>query len=200
MLPDPNRNNPPVLLGSQVDVPNGDSASIDLARLTTDPDDGDVQNMKYELVGDVPAGFNAGIDGTDPEGSRPRTARPPAPTAPSRSRPGTRAVWKPPRPTSCTVTASNRPKPVANDDVEPNAAAGKPVTVPVLANDANPFPETPLKIVAATTETGQRQRRRRRRQRDGDPGRGLLRAPWWWPTPSPTRPATRPGRPPPGSG
>ena len=44
---------------------------------------------------------------------------------------------------------------MANDDLEPNAAAGKPVTVRVLDNDANPFPDTALKIVSAATETGQ---------------------------------------------
>ena len=63
VLPDPNRNNPPTLLGSSVDVPKGESADTDLGRLTADPDRDDVDNMKYELVGDSPAGFNARIDG-----------------------------------------------------------------------------------------------------------------------------------------
>lgn len=153
VLPDPNKNNPPELLGADVDVPKGDSASTDLGKLTSDPDRDDVENMKYELVGNAPAGFNASIEGKSLKVS-----------AADSTAPGTRGAVQvkatDPRGLAATatyqlgVTASNRPKPVANDDVEPNAAAGKPVTINVLANDANPFPETPLKIIAANTETG----------------------------------------------
>jgi len=153
VLPDSNKNNPPELLGASLDVPKGDSASTDLAKLTSDPDRDDVEKMKYELVGGSPAGFNASIDGKALKVS-----------AADSSGTGTTAAVqvkaRDPRGLEATatyqlaVTASNRPKPVANDDLEPNAAAGKPVTVNVLANDANPFPETALKIVAAATETG----------------------------------------------
>ncbi|WP_445156083.1 Ig-like domain-containing protein [Arthrobacter sp. Hor0625] len=153
VLPDPNRNNPPELLGSQLDVPESDTVVTDLTPLTTDPDDGDVENMKYELAGNVPAGFNASIDGKTLKVSAKDGTEAGATGAvqvAAKDRRGLEATAT----YQLTATASNRPKPVANDDVEPNAAAGKPVTVPVLANDANPFPETPLKIVAATTETG----------------------------------------------
>ncbi|CAN7283195.1 Ig-like domain-containing protein [Arthrobacter sp. LjRoot14] len=153
VLPDPNRNNPPTLLGSSVDVPKGESAEIDLGRLTSDPDRDDVDNMEYELAGDSPAGFNARIDG--------KTLKTSVDGAMATGTSGTVQVKaKDPRGLEATatfqlaVTASNRPKPVASDDVEPNAAAGKPVTVNVLANDSNPFPETPLKIVQASVETG----------------------------------------------
>ncbi|GGH89755.1 fibronectin type III [Arthrobacter liuii] len=153
VLPDPNKNHPPELLGANVDVPKGDSASTDLGKLTSDPDDGDVEKMKYELVGGSPGGFSVSIDGTNLKAS-----------AADSTATGTKAAVQvkatDPRGLEATatyqlsVTASNRPKPVANDDVETNAAAGKPVTINVLANDANPFPETPLKIIAANTETG----------------------------------------------
>ncbi|MET1065342.1 MAG: fibronectin type III domain-containing protein, partial [Arthrobacter sp.] len=119
-----------------------------------DPDDGDVDRMTYELVGGVPAGFDAGIDG--------KTLKASAKDGTAAGATGAVQVKaKDPRGLEATATyqltatASNRPKPVANDDLEPNAAAGKPVTVRVLDNDANPFPETALKIVSAVTETGQ---------------------------------------------
>ncbi|KQQ81795.1 Ig-like domain-containing protein, partial [Arthrobacter sp. Leaf137] len=153
VLPDPNKNNPPELLGANVEVPMGDSASIDLGKLTSDPDGDDVDNMKYELLDGATAGFTVSVDGKNLKVS-----------AADSSRAGTAGAVqvkaKDPRGLEATatfqlsVTASNRPKPVANDDVEPNAAAGKPVTINVLANDANPFPETALKIIAAATETG----------------------------------------------
>ena len=100
VLPDPNRNNPPVLLGSQVDVPKADSATTDLARLTTDPDDGDVDRMKYELVGGVPGRLRRQHRRDDPEGLRQGRHRRRQPAARSRSRPRTPAGSKPPRPTS----------------------------------------------------------------------------------------------------
>ncbi|PNH86583.1 Ig-like domain-containing protein [Arthrobacter sp. AFG20] len=154
VLPDPNRNNPPVLLGGAVDVPLGDPASADLAKLTTDPDSDDAANMKYEIAGTIPQGFNVAIDGASLNVSAKDGLRPGDGGA-------VQVKAKDPRGLDSTatfrlaVTATNRAKPVANDDVEANAAAGKPVTLQVLANDANPFPDTPLKIIGVATETGQ---------------------------------------------
>jgi hypothetical protein len=154
VLPDPNRNNPPVLLGGSVDVPLGDSAAADLAKLTTDPDGDDTANMKYEIAGAVPQGFNVAIDGASLRVSAKDGVR-------TGDGGAVQVKAKDPRGLESTatfrlaVTATNRAKPVANDDVEENAAAGKPVTVKVLANDANPFPDTPLKIIGVATETGQ---------------------------------------------
>ncbi|MDR7160359.1 hypothetical protein J2X42_003075 [Arthrobacter sp. BE255] len=153
VLPDPNRNNPPTLLGATVEVPKGESVDLDLGPLTSDPDRDDVDNMKYELVGGSPASFNARIDGktlkTSVDGST-STGTTGAIQVKAKDSRGLEATAT----YQLAVTASNRPKPVANDDLEPNAAAGKPVTVKVLANDSNPFPETALKIVAAGAETG----------------------------------------------
>ncbi|MBE4717037.1 Ig-like domain-containing protein [Pseudarthrobacter sp. AB1] len=154
VLPDPNRNNPPELLGANVDVPKGESADLDLGKLTSDPDRDDLENMKYELVGGSPASFNARIDGkvlkTSVDGAT-ATGTTGAVQVKAKDSRGLEATAT----FQLAVTASNRPKPVANDDLEPNAAAGKPVTVKVLANDANPFPETALKIISVSTETGQ---------------------------------------------
>lgn len=154
VLPDPNRNNPPELLGAKVEVPKGESADLDLSRLTLDPDRNDVDNMKYQLVGGSPASFNARMEGkilrTSVDGST-ATGTAGAVQVKATDPRGLEATAT----YQLSVIASNRPKPVANDDLEPNAAAGKPVTVKVLANDANPFPETALKIISTSTETGQ---------------------------------------------
>ncbi|WP_426224918.1 Ig-like domain-containing protein [Pseudarthrobacter sp. DSP2-3-2b1] len=153
VLPDPNRNNAPTLLGATVEVPKGETAELDLSRLTADPDRDDLENMKYELVGGSPDSFNARVDGktlkTSVDGST-ATGTSGAVQIKAKDSRGLEATAT----YQLAVTASNRPKPVANDDLEPSAAAGKPVTVNVLGNDSNPFPETALKIISAATETG----------------------------------------------
>jgi hypothetical protein len=110
--------------------------------------------MKYEVLGAVPPGFNVGIEGASLKVSAKDGVRPGDGGA-------VQVKAKDPRGLEATatfrlsVTASNRAKAVANDDVQPDAAAGKPVTVKVLANDANPFPDAPLKIIGVATETGE---------------------------------------------
>lgn len=154
VLPDPNKNNPPTLLGAGLNVPKGETRSLDLSRLTEDPDKDDVANMKYELAGGNTNAFKVSMEGKSLKVSTDATA--------ATGVTGTVQVKaKDPRGLESTatyqlaVTASDRPKPVANDDVEDNAAAGKQASINVLANDTNPFPETGLKIISATVETGQ---------------------------------------------
>ncbi|MEE2521699.1 Ig-like domain-containing protein [Pseudarthrobacter sp. J75] len=154
VLPDPNKNNPPTLLGASVTVPKGESRDTDLSRLTEDPDKDDVGNMKYELAGGNTGSFKVSMDGkvlkvsTDATTATGVTGTVQVKATDPRGLEAT-ATYQ------LAVTASDRPKPVANDDVEDNAAAGKQSSINVLANDTNPFPETALKIVEATVETGQ---------------------------------------------
>src|SRR5699024_2671570 len=53
------------------------------------------------------------------------------------------------------VTATTRPMPTAADDSVPEAVQGKASRVSVLTNDVNPFPDTPLRVVGASVESGQ---------------------------------------------
>lgn len=150
----PPDNQPPTFTNGQVTVAPGEPAvPLDLAALTKDPDPGDIKKMRYTIDGQPGNGVSAKIDGTTlrVEASS-STAKGSAATVnltidDGQSRPvqGTVAV---------TVSASTRSLPVANTDTVAQADQGKPVTVSVLSNDINPFPETPLKVLNANLESG----------------------------------------------
>ena len=153
-----------------MEVPKADSATTDLARLTTDPDDGDADRMKYELVGGVPAGFDASIDGKSLKASAKDGTAAGAGGAVQVKATDPRGL-EATATYQLTVTASNRPKPVANDDLEPDAAAGKPVTVRRAGQRRQPVPGDGAEDRVRRDRNRPGLRRRHRRLRDRDPGR-----------------------------
>ena len=151
----PPENQQPTFVQGQVDVAPGEPAtSLDLAALTDDPDPEDKGKHDYTLIGGEEQGISARIDGDD------RLVV----EAASNAKKGTEVTLKlrisdgttePVEGTvTARVTASTRPMPTANTDTIAEADAGQTITVPALANDFNPFPETPLKIVSAVAESG----------------------------------------------
>ncbi|GAA4058091.1 Ig-like domain-containing protein [Microbacterium laevaniformans] len=153
----PPDNQSPTMLGASMNVAPGEDATVlDLAALATDPDPGDQGKLKFAIKGSTPDGLTASVDGTQLKVS-----------AAASTKKGTRAdltvtaddgTTTPAEATiSITVTASTRPLASANDDVIAESNQGSTESVPVLANDVNPFPDTPLKIESAVLETGQAQ-------------------------------------------
>ncbi|TQJ30561.1 Ig-like domain-containing protein [Microbacterium sp. SLBN-146] len=151
----PPDNQQPSFTSGQVDVaPGEDPATLDLRALTTDPDPGDLERLQFQLVGSAPQGISASIDGGALRASA--GAGTPKGTTATLTVRVTDGETEPVEGTvTVRVTASTRPLPTANDDTIAEAPQGRAVTVPVLANDFNPFPETPLTVTTAIVETGQ---------------------------------------------
>lgn len=149
----PSNNQPPTLTGAAVEVAAGETTRVDLRALSADPDPGDIDKLSYrvtggevakvrgevvgsELVLTAEAGAEKGASGAfmvevaDPDGE----------TATSQ--------------VEVRVTSSDRPLAVANDDIVADGAVGKQVSVAVLANDSNPFPDKPLKLLSANVQSG----------------------------------------------
>ncbi len=157
VIPDPEEaNTPPTFRGASVDVPKTETGTIDLAPLAADVDERDQGNLVYALEGTPPPGFQAKLDGTVLTVSAGNdvgvgvAGNLQATVTDGRSAPVSATI-------QVRHVASNRPMPVANDDVVEKANAGRSETVNVLGNDFNPFSDTPLRIVGATVETGSAQ-------------------------------------------
>ncbi|WP_426998697.1 Ig-like domain-containing protein [Pseudarthrobacter sp. N5] len=153
VIPDPNANHSPTFSGTDLEVPKAESVSLELGNLAKDVDSGDQNKLKFELDGTLPEGFKASIEGQTLKVSAEsamttgRKGSIPLKVTDGRSEPVRAAV-------AATVVASGRPLPAANEDAIEKANAGKTETINVLANDFNPFSDTPLKVVSAVVETG----------------------------------------------
>ncbi|MDR0285630.1 MAG: tandem-95 repeat protein [Propionibacteriaceae bacterium] len=145
-------NQPPVLASTSLDVEAGQSATVDLGPLTTNPEATDP--LTYAIAGAPGAGgVTAAMTGsvltvtaalTVPRGTQDTvTVQVDDGTNP----PVTGQV-------RLQVVASKKPLPQAMDDRVPNANQGKTVCVPVTANDMNPFPGEPLTVGSAAGESG----------------------------------------------
>ncbi|MFD0759532.1 Ig-like domain-containing protein [Arthrobacter ulcerisalmonis] len=157
VIPDPDQaNTPPTFQGASLDVPSTETGTLDLAPLAKDVDERDQGNLTFAVDPALPPGFQAQLNGSnlvvkadDSVGvGVSGTIR--VSVTDGRSDPVSAAV-------QVRRVASNRPMPVANDDVVEKANAGKSETVNVLANDFNPFSDTPLRIAGAVVETGSAQ-------------------------------------------
>ncbi|MGM7698191.1 Ig-like domain-containing protein [Microbacterium sp. A84] len=148
-------NQPPSFTRSSMDVAPGEAATtIDLAALTTDPDPEDAGKHTFRLVGDAGKGLTAQIiDNTtlsveaSQNAVKGSTATLTIAVSDGETEPVEGSV-------TVNVTASIRPLATANTDTIEEADQGEEIRIPVLDNDVNPFPDTPLKVVSAESETG----------------------------------------------
>ncbi|WP_196810853.1 Ig-like domain-containing protein [Arthrobacter sp. 35W] len=153
VTPDPNRNHPPTFSNSTFDVAKGEDNEVDLSQLAADPDKVDQSGLKFS-VGNAPAGFAVSLSG----GKLKVTAEASTPVGAKGSIEATVADPRGGKATGSiefTAVSSKRPLAVAVDDVVAEAHSGKLESIEVLANDVNPFPDTPLKLTGAKVETGE---------------------------------------------
>jgi hypothetical protein len=146
----PGENEPPEINGSPaLQAAAGEETALDLARFVTDPDgdpltvtvDGGANGLSLATEGtvvlvtaapDTPKGTSTAVGFTVSDGGHPPVS-------------GQLVV---------AVVASTRPLARATTDEVPDAHQGEPVTVDVLENDVNPFPQDPLRLVSARVESG----------------------------------------------
>ncbi|GAA2040022.1 Ig-like domain-containing protein [Agromyces tropicus] len=142
----PAEGQPPTFVGGVIDFEPGQEKAIDLERLTSTPED-DGEGLEFRVVGVVPEGFSAELDGTElrvraAEGTLQGTRRSITVGVADGGIEGT------PGRIELRVVPSTRPiaQPAPDLAVAPR---GRTTSVDVLDNDAagNPFPGTPLRVV-----------------------------------------------------
>lgn len=151
--PNPNHNRPPMFNGSTVEVAKGDSVELALDNLAKDPDPDDNAKLAFDFDGDKPKNFDVSLSGQKVKLSVKGDVAPGSTEAlPLKVSDGSNPAVK--ATLTLVATSTNKALAVANDDIVPDALAGRSQDLSVLSNDVNPFPGTPLKIISATVESG----------------------------------------------
>ncbi|MGP6170512.1 Ig-like domain-containing protein [Microbacterium sp. A204] len=150
----PPENQSPSFTRGEVNVaPGEDATTLDLEALTKDPDPEDAGKHSYSLQGNAGQGVTARIaDGELSVEAASNAKKGTTQTLTIRISDGESEAIE--GTVTVRVTASTRALATANTDTIDEADQGKTITVPVLENDFNPFPDAPLKLVSASPETG----------------------------------------------
>ncbi|WP_033326949.1 Ig-like domain-containing protein [Promicromonospora sukumoe] len=147
----PSKNMPPKITGRPVlEATAGEESSVDLSRYVKDPDKDPLTFTVKGVEGISPAVSGDTVSAeVDPSVSK-GTAQELAMTVSDGKNPAVDAVL------TVKVVASTRPLVQTTQDVVLDAHQGEPTTIPVLANDTNPFPGRDLTLSGVpTVETGQ---------------------------------------------
>ncbi|MDN5668341.1 MAG: Ig-like domain-containing protein [Renibacterium salmoninarum] len=151
--PNPNNNRPPMFNGSTVEVAKGEPVELGLGNLAKDPDPDDNAKLAFDFDGDRPKNFDVSLSGQTLKVSVKGDVAPGSTEAlPMKVSDGSNPAVK--ATLTLVATSTNKPLAVANDDIVPDALAGRSQDLSVLANDVNPFPETALKIIGVAVESG----------------------------------------------
>jgi hypothetical protein len=144
----PKTNQPPVFSGGQINFQPGESVDVDLVKLTNYPYQSDLGQLVYSLVGTSPSNFTTSLTGqhltiTANLNAAAGTTAQLGVGVKDDSSTGT------PGTIQLAVLESTAPLAVAAPD-SAVVQRGQTTTVDVLANDeaTNPFPGTPLQVIA----------------------------------------------------
>ena len=144
----PTENQPPVFTGGLIDFEPSEHKDIDLAKLTNYPSSSDLSQLTYYLIEPLPAGFNPSITGQHLLISANDDA---VKGTVVQLNIGVRDATSTGTPGRIALAVVPSTKPLAQP--APDTAVvkrGSSATIDVLANDnaTNPFPGTPLKVIA----------------------------------------------------
>ncbi|SFR87368.1 hypothetical protein SAMN05428970_3429 [Agromyces sp. CF514] len=145
---EPTTNQPPVFAGGAIDFEPGEPKTIELERLITYPYPDQIDELRYRILEPMPIGFGLELDG-DLLTVTPSAAAVAGTRASATIEVTDASGASDPGRIDLRVVPSTRPlaQPVADRAV---VQRGMTTTVDVLANDdtTNPFPNTPLRVVA----------------------------------------------------
>ncbi len=148
----PPANQPPVVQPAATEIEAGGESTLDLRPFATDP------NPNDRLTFAALTGGGTGVQGRLADGVLTLTAEASAPKGSTVRFGYTVSDGQAPSVAGAVdvrIVASARPLARANPDTVAKADQGKAVTVDVLANDDNPFPDTPLRIIEVQAEPAQ---------------------------------------------